>query len=84
MASIGQIRRVPAPGGGEQLIREIDFEIVHEDWSEYRLKDGGTVRLRATALKIARIVDENGKPLTTPDGDPAISVNPQIQVVASE
>jgi hypothetical protein len=80
----GNITKVPIPGGGEILAREVEFEPIKEPWCEYRLLDGGTVKIRATALKIFRTVDEQGKPTHGPDGMPGIVVTQQNQVVASE
>jgi hypothetical protein len=79
-----KIRRVTQPDGTELQVRDEEFEIVREEWSEYRLKDGGKVRLRATALMISRVLDSEGKPTYTPDGQPALIVNNTIQIVASE
>ena len=57
-------------GGVEYTGREEQFEIVKEDWSEYKLLDGGRVRVKTSAQKIIRIIDENGNPALTPEGDP--------------
>jgi hypothetical protein len=83
---VGQlkIRKIPLPDGSEVNGVDVDFEVVREEWSEYRLKDGGSVRLRATALKISRIVDAQGKPTYQPDGQPALVVNNQVQLTASD
>lgn len=54
--------------------REVDFEIVHEDWNEYNLLDGGRVRIKTNVQKIFRILDPEGKPANTADGDPHIVV----------
>jgi len=77
-------RKVSMPDGSEVQVRDEDFEIVREEWSEYRLKDGGKVRIRATALAISRILDAEGKPTYGPDGQPALIVSNQVQVVAAE
>ncbi len=79
-----KIRKVTLPGSGEVSVRDVDFDVVREDWSVYKLKDGGTVRIRATALVISRLLDAQGKPTYLPDGSPAILVNNQVQVVATE
>lgn len=62
-------------GGREVRGIEQDFEIVKEDWSAYRLLDGGEVRLKTTVLQIIRVVDEHDKPAFGPDGSPAFVVN---------
>lgn len=78
------IRRLPLPNGGTVDAREEEFDVVKEEWCVYRLKDGGTVRIRATANSIFRILDAEGKPTYTPDGQPNVLVQQAFQVVASE
>jgi hypothetical protein len=79
-----KIRKITTADGSELNVRDEEFEVVREEWSEYRLKDGGKVRLRATALAISRVLDAEGKPTYGPDGQPAFVVNNQVQVVAFE
>jgi hypothetical protein len=78
-----RIRRIPTPDGEVQA-REEDFEPVQEPWSVYRLKDGGEIRVRATILSICRVLDAEGKPTFMPDGQPAMLVQNEVQIVASE
>lgn len=63
---------------------EMVFEIAKEEWNDYRLYDGGTVRVKTSVQKIFRIVDAEGKPQVTAEGDPFIFVRHNTQVVASE
>lgn len=63
---------------------DLDFEIKREEWNEYRLLDGGTVRIKTTPLRIVRVLDKDGKPAYTADGDPHIAVSHNTQVVSSE
>ncbi len=63
---------------------EVDFEIGREEWNEYKLVDGGRVRVKTTVQKIARLLDAQGKPEFTPDGDPNVVVRHNTQVIASE
>jgi len=79
-----KLRKINVPGRGELTVRDVEFDVIREEWSEYKLKDGGTVRIRATALTISRLVDAQGKPTNNPDGTPAILVNQQLQIVANE
>lgn len=78
------ITRVPMQGGGEVPAREVAFDPIKEPWCEYKLLDGGTVKVRATALKVYRVVDAQGKPTYGPDGQPAVVVTHAVQIVASE
>ena len=77
------IKTLKAPDGTEVKAREVPFRVVEEHWNEYALEDGTTVRLRTSAVKILQILDENGEPAKTPDGDPNIVVNHQTNVVTS-
>jgi hypothetical protein len=63
-------------------VSEEDFEIVKEDWNEYRLLDGGTIRIKTTAQRIFRVLDANGNPKVGEDGDPEVVVRHSAQVVA--
>lgn len=79
-----KIRKLRTPDGQEIQVRDVDFDSVTEPWSVYKLQDGGTVKLRATALTISRVLDAEGKPTFTPDGQPNVIVQSATQVVASE
>lgn len=65
-------------------VLEQDFEIVREEWNEYRLLDGGTIRAKTTVQRIFRALDEQGRPKLTADGDPEVVVRHSTQVVAIE
>lgn len=63
---------------------ELEFEIKSEDWSEYRLVDGGTIRVKTTVHKIFQVLDANGNPARNPDGDRSVYVRHATQIVASD
>ena len=63
---------------------EVDFEIAKEDWNDYRLADGGRVRLKLSACKIYRILDDKGKPARDVRGDPAFHVTYNVLIAGSE
>lgn len=65
-------------------VTDEDFEIVTEPWNEYRLLDGGRVRVKTTIHKIYRVLDANGKQKISPDGDPEVLVRHNAQIVATE
>ena len=70
--------------GGETLkTREESFTISNEEWSEYKLENGTTVRARVTVLKIFRVLDEEGNPKFLA-GEPYIIVRHQLLIVASD
>ncbi len=71
-------------GDREVNAREEDFEIVREDWNEYRLLDGGSVRVKTTVARIFRVLDDDGRPLHDQDGDPQVVVRHNTQIVAAD
>lgn len=70
-------------GNQEVDAREMDFEIRREDWSEYKLLDGGTVRVKTTVTRIFMAVDDAGNPRLNEDGTPVIAVNHKTDVVSN-
>ena len=62
---------------------EADFTIGREEWNEYKLLDGGTVRLKTTVTRIYIAVDANGNPRYNPDGSPMIAASHKSDVVSS-
>jgi hypothetical protein len=71
------------PSGEVQAV-ELTFEAAREEWNEYRLADGGTVRVKAVVSKIYRLLDAAGNPAYDQAGDPHIAVNATTLIVASE
>lgn len=71
-------------GNQEYDAIEQPFDIREENWNEYRLLDGGVVRLKTTAQKIYRIMGPDGQPARTAEGDPHIIVRHSTQIVASD
>lgn len=76
--------RIQIANGEECDAVELDFEIHKEEWDEYKLLDGGRVRLKTSALKMFRILDADGNPAYTPDGSPFILVRHNTQIVSTE
>jgi hypothetical protein len=79
-----KIQRIPLLGGGEAMGYEVEFEPIKEPWCEYQLAGGGTIRCRATVVKVWRVVDASGKPGYLPDGQPNVVTSQNIQIMASE
>jgi hypothetical protein len=65
-------------------VSEEDFTIEKEDWNEYRLLDGGTIKVKTTVQRIFRVLDARGKPKIDADGDPEVLVRHSSQVVATD
>ncbi len=70
--------------GRDINIMDMDFDVASEAWCEYRLLDGGRVRLKTSALRISWILDENGNRTYNDEGDPNIIVNHATNVVCTE
>lgn len=76
--------RIQIANGEERDAIELDFEVHKEEWAEYKLLDGGQVRLKTSALKIFRILDVDGNLANDPNGDPFIMVRHNTQIVSTE
>lgn len=81
---MAKIVKLPVEGGESVSAIEVDFKPVREDWDEHELADGGRVRLKTVVQRIFRIVDSEGRPTNTPEGDPAIVVRHGTMIVASD
>lgn len=57
--------KIRTPDGREVGAEDIDFEVMKEDWNEYKLKDGTTLRVKTVVTSIIRTEDHD--PMT---GDP--------------
>ena len=60
---------------------EVDFDIHREDWDEYKLLDGGTVRIKTTVTRIYKAVDEEGNQRYLEDGSPFMIVTHKLEVI---
>ena len=80
------MRRVVKVKSGHKEYNAVEqqFEIAREEWNEYKLLDGGTVRTKTTVQRIYRVVDEEGHPQINAEGDPQMIVRHKTDVVASE
>jgi len=70
--------------GKELEIVEVDFETHREEWNEYRLLDGGVVRVKLAILHVYRVLDEEGKPSSNRDGTPNFVVTSSTLVATKE
>lgn len=62
-------------------VQDVDFEIAEEQWSRYKVLDGGEVRLKTTPIRIYRVIDDQGRPAIDETGDPVYVVNHTTQVI---
>ena len=75
--------RIPLPDGQQVDAVELEFKTVREEWNDYELADGGRVRVKTSVMKVFRILDAEGKPGFTPDGDPWVIVRHKSDISAS-
>ena len=66
--------KVTMEDGRELEGDEIDFEVIREPWAEYEIEGNVKIKIRTVATKIIRVVDDEGNPAFTKDGDPWIVV----------
>ena len=47
------------PYKGQQVdATEVDFEVRKEDWSEYQLRDGATIKMKMVVIEVLKVPDE--------------------------
>ena len=80
MANLVKVRL----GEREVNALEMDFQTEREEWNDYRLLDGGRVRVKTVVGKILWVVDEAGNKLYNDHGEPMIVVRNQVQVISSQ
>ena len=68
---------------GDQEVNAVEqqFDIGREEWNEYKLLDGGTVRLKTTVQRIYLLVDEEGNQLYSDEGEAQAVVRHRSDVV---
>ena len=65
---------VRLPDGTERDALDMDFTVKNEEWNEYNLDDGTTVHLKTPAIRIFRLLDDDGEPSFTDEGEPELFV----------
>jgi hypothetical protein len=80
----GKIVKLKIENGQTVDAIEVDFVPKSENWAEYDLADGGRVRVKTVVQRIFRIVDDEGRPTRTDDGDPAVVVRHGALIVSSD
>lgn len=67
--------------GKEQNVIELDFETTREEWNEYKLLDGGSVRVKTVVQRIFRVLDEQGNPTSNEDSSPNVAITSGTMIV---
>jgi hypothetical protein len=82
---------VPRDKGGKELERTVDFQgrrvqgtevgfdTIREEWNEYALRDGTTIKVKTVLTNVVRLNGEHD-----PQGDPVYVVKSNNQVVCVE
>jgi len=65
---------IPGPDGKPIRGEDLDYEILEEGWSRYKLEDGTILKTRIAVAKIVRGLNEDGSILITPDGEPYYNI----------
>ena len=63
---------------------EQDFEIGREEWNEYKLLDGGVIRMKTSVQQIFKIVDDDGRPVYNAQGAHQMLIRHKSDVVVRE
>ena len=66
--------KIRLPDGSERNALDMDFTVKSEEWNEYSLDDDTTVRLRTSAVRVFRLMDDDGEPSFTAEGEPELFV----------
>ena len=76
--------QTPNPSGGTQEVDayELSYETIKEDWNQYKLPDGRTVRVKVIVSRICQVVDENGAPRFNSDGSLSLIASQRVEIVA--
>lgn len=68
------VREMELPGNQKLSVTEVNFDVMREDWGEYKLSDGSTVRVRNVVLRIFLQVDNAGNVVYNEHGEPNVVV----------
>ena len=78
-----KITYVPGPDGQPRKAEVISFKTDHEEWNSYRLEDGTTIRVKVTAVRIAKLLRaDSDDPEYMPTGEPVYNVQHKVEVMA--
>lgn len=75
------MKNAPSPDqqiGANDVLNEIEFDTINEDWSEYLLKNGTKIKIKPVLVKVTKTSKFNNF------GDPIYLVDSQVIVRAEE
>ena len=68
------ITHITLPNGKVAPCKQIDFEVIKENWNEYKTSSGVIVKLKSVVGKMFLVIDEKGDIVGLPEGEPNIIV----------
>lgn len=71
--------KIELPNGETAEFKDIDFETVSENWNEYTLEDGTTLKVKLVLQKVLR-----GEEVFNPTGEPVYQISAQNVVRTSD
>ena len=77
-------REMTLPDGKKGMVIEMSFQIVKEDWNEYRLEDGIILRIKNIVGRVYRVLDAEGNPAYVDTGEPNRITHSSNTVIARE
>ncbi len=69
-----KIRKMELPGNQNLTVTEVDFQVIREDWDEYRLSDGTKLRVKNVMMRVFMEVDDQGNIKYNEYGEPNVIV----------
>ena len=71
--------------GQDLEVVDVTFEPVKpEAWNEYELGDGGRVRIKLSVNRVLQVLDPDGKPAKTAEGDRFLVVQSSNQMIVQD
>jgi hypothetical protein len=79
-----KIYELTLPDGSKTHGIEIEFHVVKEDWNEYALENGATLRVKNAVTRVYHLIDDKGNPVYNANGEPQIYLDAEASVITSE
>lgn len=71
--------------GQDLEVVDVSFDAAKpESWNEYELADGGRIRIKLVVTRVLQVLDPDGKPAKTPDGDRFLVVQSNNQMIVQD
>ena len=67
-------REMELPGDQRLSVTEVQFEVIREDWAEYKLSDGSRLRVKNVLIRVFLQVDDDGNIIYNEHGEPSVVI----------